>query len=80
MSEFDKIIGYSAVKRELKQIADTLKNREVYAKLGVSSPRGLLLYGEPRVGKSLMASALLKKADEKRLFAERISLMGILSR
>lgn len=45
MSEFDKIIGYSAVKMELKQIADTLKNREVYAKLGVSSPRGLLLYG-----------------------------------
>lgn len=53
MSKFDKIIGYSAVKKELKQIADTLKNREVYAKLGVSSPRGLLLYGEPGVGKSL---------------------------
>ena len=34
MSKFDKIIGYSAVKKELKQIADTLKNREVYAKLG----------------------------------------------
>ena len=48
MSKFDKIIDYSAVKKELKQIADTLKKREVYAKLVVSSPRGLLLYGEPR--------------------------------
>ena len=65
MSEFDKIIGYSAVKRELKQIADTLKNREVYAKLGVSSPRGLLLYGEPGVGKSLMASAVIEESGRK---------------
>ena len=34
MSKFDKIIGYSAVKKELKQIADTLKkiahNLQVY--------------------------------------------------
>jgi len=65
MSKFDKIIGYSAVKKELKQIADTLKNREVYAKLGVCSPRGLLLYGEPGVGKSLMASAVIEESGRK---------------
>ena len=65
MSKFDKIIGYSAVKKELKQIADTLKNREVYAKLGVASPRGLLLYGEPGVGKSLMASAVIEESGRK---------------
>ncbi len=65
MSKFDKIIGYSAVKKELKQIADTLKNREIYAKLGVSSPRGLLLYGEPGVGKSLMASAVIEESGRK---------------
>ena len=46
MSKFDMIIGYGAVKKELKQIADTLKNREYYEKLGVSAPRGLLLHGE----------------------------------
>ena len=39
MSKFDEIIGYSAVKKELRQIADTLKNRTSYEKLGVSSPR-----------------------------------------
>ena len=65
MSEFDKIIGYSAVKKELKQIADTLKNREVYAKLGVSSPRGLLLYGEPGVGKTLMANAVIAESGRR---------------
>ena len=40
MSAFDKIIGYKQVKHELAQIADTLKNGEVYKALGVSSPRG----------------------------------------
>ena len=65
MNAFDKIIGYSSIKKELKQISDTLKNREAYDKLGVSAPRGLLLYGEPGVGKSLMASAVIKESGRK---------------
>ena len=44
MNAFDKIIGYSSIKKELQQISDTLKNRETYDRLGVSAPRGLLLY------------------------------------
>ena len=65
MSKFDKIIGYSAVKKELKQIADTLKNREYYEKPGVSSPRGLLLHGERGLGKSLMAAAVIEASGRK---------------
>ena len=60
MNAFDKIIGYSYVKTELQQISDTLKFREVYDNLGVAAPRGLLLYGEPGVGKSLMANAIIE--------------------
>ena len=60
MNAFDKIIGYSSLKKELMQISDTLKNRQFYDKLGVSAPRGLLLHGEPGVGKSLMASAIIE--------------------
>lgn len=51
MDNFDKIIGYREEKKELRQIADTLKNREYYEKLGINMPRGLLLYGPPGVGK-----------------------------
>lgn len=65
MNAFDKIIGYASIKDELRQISDTLKNREVYDKLGVSAPRGLLLYGEPGVGKSLMASAVIEDSGRK---------------
>ena len=64
-NKFDQIIGYTAIKKELRQIADTLKNREVYEKLGVSAPRGLLLHGEPGVGKSLMATAIIEESGRK---------------
>lgn len=63
MGKFDMIIGYTAVKKELQQIADTLKNRKAYDKLGVSAPRGLLLHGVPGVGKSLMASAIIEASE-----------------
>lgn len=75
MKHFEKIIGYSSIKKELMQIADTLQNSEAYLKLGVTAPKGLLLYGEPGVGKTLMANSLLKPQAEKYLFAERISQM-----
>lgn len=65
MNAFDKIIGYSAIKKELRQISDTLKNKDIYAGLGVSAPKGLLLYGEPGVGKSLMASAIIEESGRK---------------
>lgn len=65
MHKFDQIIGYSAQKRELRQIADTLKNREFYEKLGVSAPRGLLLHGKPGVGKSLMAAAVIEASGRQ---------------
>lgn len=64
---FDAVIGYGEIKRELMQIADVLANGEAYGKLGVSAPRGLLLYGEPGVGKTLMATALVK-ASGRRVF------------
>jgi len=60
MIAFDKIIGYASVKRELMQISDTLKNTHIYKELGVCAPRGLLLYGEPGVGKSLMAETVIE--------------------
>ena len=65
MNEFDKIIGYEAIKQELMQISDVLKNKDDYMKLGVKPPCGLLLYGDPGVGKSLMASALMEASGRK---------------
>ncbi len=65
MNPFDKIIGYESIRKELERTADALKNVEYYARLGVSAPRGLLLYGEPGVGKTLMASCLMEASGRK---------------
>ena len=60
MNPFDKIIGYDAVKNELSRMADVLAHPDVYSALGVSVPRGLLLHGDPGVGKTLMVKSLIE--------------------
>ena len=56
-----KIIGYDKEKTELKELGEMLKNVEKYRALGVRIPRGLVLYGEPGVGKSVMARSIATK-------------------
>ncbi len=63
MKPFDNIIGYRNVKDELLQIIDMLKNREVYEGMGAKLPRGVLLSGEPGMGKTLLATSFMKAAN-----------------
>ena len=65
MKEFDKIIGYDAIKNELLRLCDILINPEKYSKFDVKIPQGLLLYGEPGVGKTLMAECFIKASKRK---------------
>lgn len=52
MNEFDRVIGYDTIKNELMQIVDMVHNKERYEALGARMPSGVLLYGEPGLGKS----------------------------
>ena len=61
MSAFDKVIGYENVKRELRQIADMIKNPEKYKAFGAKLPKGVILYGAPGVGKTMLAMALIEE-------------------
>lgn len=54
MSAFDRVIGYEKIKNELIQICDMIHNKEKYEKMGAKLPKGLLLDGEPGLGKTLM--------------------------
>lgn len=65
MKEFDKVIGYQDVKRELERICDILQNGEKYSALGVSLPAGLLLHGDPGVGKTTMAKCFIEASGRK---------------
>lgn len=65
MKSFDKVIGYQSIKRELKQICDMMQNKEVYEAIGATLPQGLLLYGEPGLGKTLMAKCVIAESGVK---------------
>ena len=65
MGDFDNIIGYSDVKAELKRLCDILKDFEKYKKFGITMPAGLLLNGEPGVGKTTMAMSLIEASGRK---------------
>ena len=71
MKNFDGIIGYQKEKAEILQICDMLKNREYYEGLGAKLPRGVLIEGEPGVGKTLLATAFLKESGLKSYVVRR---------
>ena len=57
---FDAVIGYDSIKNELLQICDMLRNRDAYTRLGAKLPQGVLLYGDPGLGKTLLAKCLIE--------------------
>ena len=65
MRELDKVIGYESIKNELYRIIDILQNPEKYKALGVSAPRGIMLGGDPGIGKTLMAQSIIKESGRK---------------
>lgn len=71
MSKFDKIIGYETIKSELIQVCDILKNQELYKKMGAKLPQGMLLNGEPGLGKTLMAKCLIEESGIKTYIIRR---------
>lgn len=60
MDAIDKIIGYEGIKKELRKLADIMQNPSKYEALGAKLPHGIMFYGEPGVGKTLMADCLIK--------------------
>lgn len=70
MKEFEQIIGYTSIKKELILLADMMTNIEKYKKIGAKLPRGILLFGDPGVGKTLMANCLIN-ASRRKVFTIR---------
>ena len=60
---FDDIAGLTEEKEELKELVEFLKNPKRFTEMGAKIPKGVLLYGKPGTGKTLIAKAIAGEAD-----------------
>jgi ATP-dependent Zn protease len=60
---FSDIAGHEKIKQRLTEIVNLVKNSKQLEELGVKPPKGMLLYGVPGTGKTLLAKAFAHEAD-----------------
>jgi transitional endoplasmic reticulum ATPase len=61
---WDDIGGLESIKQELKEAVEwPLKHPDVFKRLGIRPPRGILLYGPPGTGKTLLAKAVATESE-----------------
>jgi transitional endoplasmic reticulum ATPase len=69
---WDEVGGLDDVKQHLKEAVEwPLKNPEIFSKLGIKPPKGILLYGPPGCGKTMLARAVATESE-----ANFISIKG----
>ena len=61
---WDQIGGLEEVKEELREAVEwPIKNPELFERMGIRPPKGILLYGPPGCGKTLLARAVATESE-----------------
>ena len=77
---FAGIGGLNEQIRELREVIELpLKNPELFLRVGIKPPKGVLLYGPPGTGKTLLARAVASSLDTNFLKGMFASVLHIYS-
>ena len=74
---WEDVGGLEEVKGKLQEAVEwPLKKPEVFKRLGIRPPRGILLYGPPGTGKTLLAKAIAKESEANFILVNGPSLLS----
>lgn len=62
-TRFADVAGLNEPKQEVRDIINFLQDPENFGRLGAKAPKGVLLYGEPGTGKTLLARAIAGESN-----------------
>ena len=62
-TRFEDIAGMDEVKEEMSLLVQFLKDPKLFKERGAQLPKGVILYGSPGTGKTLLARAMAGEAD-----------------
>ncbi|MEK6935040.1 MAG: CDC48 family AAA ATPase [Nanoarchaeota archaeon] len=75
--KWEDVGGLVQLKQELKEAVEwPLKHPDVFGKMGIRAPRGILLYGPPGTGKTQLAKAVATEAEANFIYIKGPELIS----
>ncbi|MBI5803736.1 CDC48 family AAA ATPase [Candidatus Pacearchaeota archaeon] len=76
--KWDDIGGMEGTKQELKEAVEwPINNPDSFERMGIRAPRGILLYGSPGTGKTLLAKAVANESEANFIHVKGPSLLSM---